>query len=372
MVTDVQKIIENLQGMARHTRVFASMPYVENITPVCMEKPEVRSFFDASIHGWRRDGIFALNEIGLSPLDHGNLYGDAVFEGIRVENRRIILLKEHIFRWFESAQRIGLKFPYTESEIAEILVKLCKETLENGGTDAYIRPVLTRGIGNLGVNPAKCLAPTLYIICSSISLYPADCYKKGIDMSIARKIRRNDPSHLDPNIKSNNYLNNVLALLETYETGAHETIMLTNDGYIAEATADNLFVAERIDDHLRLTCPAPEYALVGTTRNLVIQAAREIGMEVIESPTLLPTDLIGPNREVFITGTACGLMPVRSIDGLPTASNHDILNRLREPIQALKKRHAYGLSIDANSEEIQSYMQIPASLKPWDNYTISH
>ena len=359
MKTNALRVAGELQKIAAHTRVFASMPYIEGITPVCMNSPEIHSFIDESTGLERRDGFFKINEIGLSPLDHGNLYGDAVFEGIRMDNRRILLFREHIDRWFASAKKLNLHFPYSREKIAEIIHQLCLKTLGSDGQSAYLRPVLTRGLGNLGVNPAKCAAPTLYIICSSIALYPKERYDHGIEVSIARKIRRNDPTHLDPNIKTNNYLNNVLALLETRHTGSLETIMLTNDGYVAEATADNIFVAETVNGKPRLTCPAPRYALIGLTRNLVLSTARQLGMEIIESDTLLPTDFTGTSREVFITGTACGLMPICAIDGLPTAQpgHRPLLDKLRSAIDNRRNDDNISFSIDDDVEKLHHYME---------------
>lgn len=336
------------------------MPYIEGMTPVCMDRPDVRRWRDPRTGLERRDGIFRSNEAALSPFDHGNLYGDGVFEGIRMDERRILMLREHIDRWFHSARRLQLTFPYTRDELARILVDLVRETMGREGQSCYIRPVLTRGLGDLGVGPFKCPAPSLYILCASVLLYPRECYENGIDVAFARTIRRNDPTHLDPNIKTNNYLNNVLALLETRASGALETIMLTNDGYVAEASADNIFVAETLDNRPRLLCPAPQYALIGLTRNLVIEAARSLGFDVVESATILPSDLTGPSREVFITGTACGLMPISHVDGLPTAppSQRPLLKALRSKLAILRRMSRYAFAIDADDPDaLTTYMR---------------
>ncbi len=358
--------LTELQKMAPRTRVFLSMPYIQGITPACMDNASSHDIPDEVAIGLhRRDGFFAINEAALSPLDHGNLYGDGVFEGIRIVGRRVLLLKEHIERWFNSAEKIGLEFPYTREELTHIIVELSRQSLGNDNTTGYIRPVLTRGLGNLGVNPAKCIAPTLYIIASSISLYPTQRYTDGINVSIARKIRRNDLRHLDPNAKTNNYLNNVLALLETRATGALETIMLTDDGYIAEATADNIFIAQTLDDTPTLTYPAAPYALVGLTRNLIITLARKLGFKTIESSTLLPTDLVGASREVFITGTACGLMPVQAIEGIPNAdpNNRPLTDQLRNAFNhAMESDPDIAVSIDAPNDVIDAYIRAPFAI----------
>ncbi len=345
-------VAAELQRTAAKTRVFLSMPYIQGLTPQCMERPDLHAFTDSQ--GFeRRDGIFKLHEAGLSPLDHGNLYGDAVFEGIRIDKRRILMLKEHVDRWIHSAQRLEIPFPYSRAQLCDILVQLTKAALDAKGTSGYLRPVLTRGMGNLGVNPAKCIAPSLYIVASSITLYPPERYQQGIDVTIARHIRRNDARFLDPNIKTNNYLNNVFALLETRHSGALETLMLTHDGYVAEATADNLFVAEHIEDKNILKVPAPQYALVGLTRQLVLNAAQKLGFHIIEDAHMLPTDLIGPTREVFITGTACGLMPVLSIDGLPTAppDKRPLIQQLSQTMTSLALLEQNAFDIDSGNLE---------------------
>ncbi|MBQ9395414.1 MAG: aminotransferase class IV [Proteobacteria bacterium] len=352
-----QTISQELIQTVSHTRVFLSMPWIEGFTPICLDRPGIHSFIDAKCGLERRDGIFRLNEAALSPMDHGNLYGDAVFEGIRVDDRRILMFREHVDRWFKSARKVGLEFPYSKAELCRIMVQLCREAMGDAQT-AYLRPVLTRGMGDLAVAPFKCVAPSLYIVCSTVLLYPRERYEYGVDVSVARKMRRNDERHLDPNIKSNNYLNNVLALLETVDHGTLETIMLTRDGYVAEATADNIFVAETVDNHPVLKVPASRYALVGLTRAFVMDCAKRLGFEVIEDDAMLISDFIGPNREVFITGTACGLMPVTHIDGHETAAPGH--RPLMEKITALMAERAasdeLSYPIDAPEDALARYL----------------
>lgn len=351
------KVADALRANLKQTRVFMSMPYIEGITPRCMRDEHVREWVDGE--GFvRRDGYFEVEDAGLSPFDHGNLYGDAVFEGIRIDNRRVLLLREHIDRWVNSAVRLGIEFPYRREELCEIIVELCRRSLGAEGQSGYLRPVLTRGIGNLGVNPWKCVAPTVYVICSAIALYPKESYEQGIDVAIARDIRRNDAHHLDPNIKTNNYLNNVFALLETRHTGAYETLMLTRDGYVAEATADNIFVACERGGRRELRCPASQYALVGLTRALILAAGRRLGFDVVEDEKMLPTDFVGSDREVFITGTACGLMPVRRIDGIETAANghRPLLDMLRKEMARLSTEPGFAIDIDSDEAVLRQYM----------------
>ncbi len=357
------EVAEALRANLNRTRIFLSMPYIEGITPSCMRAAGVRKWTDGDGLE-RRDGYFDAADAGLSPFDHGNLYGDAVFEGIRIDDRRVLLLREHIDRWINSANRLGIAFPYDRTQLCEIIAELSRQALGKDGRSGYLRPVLTRGIGNLGVNPQKCIGPTVYAICSAIALYPQSSYERGIDVAIARDIRRNDACHLDPNIKTNNYLNNVFALLETKHAGAYETLMLTRDGYVAEATADNIFVAQERNGHRELRCPASRYALEGLTRALIMKSAQELGFDVAEDGKMLPTDFVGANREVFITGTACGLMPVRSIDGLETAGegHRPLLDMLRSKMAELSVEPSYSFGIDSDSAALKRYMSEPTKL----------
>ena len=352
-------VIEEIRAMAAHTRVFLSMPYIQGVSPMCLDHAPDHSVASELSEGiTRRAGYFSLSEAGLSPIDHGGLYGDGVFEGIRVMHSRVILLKEHIERWFRSADRLGLHFPYTREELAQIILEVSRQALGDT-TEAYLRPVLTRGMGYLGVSPFRCIAPTLYIIAASVLLYPRQQYEEGIDIAIARHIRRNDVTHLDPNIKTCNYLNNILAHLETRERGVVETLMLTNEGFLAEATTDNLFIVQEEKGIPTLIYPKAAYALVGLTRNLVISVAQNLGFATRESSTLLPHDLIGPSREVFITGTACGIMPIQSVDGMPTASGNarPYSSRLRQAVQdAMLHTHGMGISVHSSEKELHTYM----------------
>ncbi len=362
-MSDIQTALDELKTMARRTRVFLSMPYVPGVTPNCLDHAKNHNLPEEMANGIeRREGIFSMNEAGLSPVDHGNLYGDAVYEGIKIVNARVVLLKEHLERWFNSANEIGLRFPYTRRELVRIILEISKQSLGEHETTGYLRPVLTRGLGNLGVHYNKCIGPSLYIIASCVSFYPAQLYQQGLAIAIARKMRRNDPAHLNPNTKTNNYLNNILALRETEPRGVLETMMLTNEGYVAEATGDNLFVAQMIDGEPTLSYPAAKYALVGLTRNTIIQVARELGFKTIERDDMLPTDFIGPNREVFLTGTAAGLMPIQSVDGLLTADaqHRPLTQRLQSAVERrMAEDPDIAISVDASDEEIDQYLAKP-------------
>lgn len=352
-------VYQELLSKADKTRVFLSMPYIKGVSPLCLDQAQADAVIDAKTGIERRSGVFRLNEAGLSCLDHGGLYGDAVFEGIRIDKRRVWLLKEHIQRLIESAKLLDIVVPYSREELVEIILQLSKEAMGYAEQNAYLRPIVTRGLGDLGINPKKCLAPTVYIICSTISLYPAETYADGIDLAIARHIRRNHQRNLDPRAKTNNYLNNILALIETQKTGCLETLMLTDEGYVAEATADNIFL---IDAKAAVPClryPAAHYALVGLTRNTVIDCARELGFDCVEDPCILPSDLTGEHKEVFMTGTAAGIMPIRSIDGLACAGERPHTKRLMEMLALRMTKENAALSIDADADAKKQYIESP-------------
>ena len=187
-------------------------------------------------------------EAKVSVFDHGLLYGDGVFEGIRAYNGRIFLLDEHLQRLYNSAKVIMLKIPLTMAEMKEAVLATVRA---NELHDAYIRLVVTRGAGDLGLDPRKCPKPTVFIIADCIALYPEEVYEKGLAL-ITCATRRNSPVALDPAIKSLNYLNNIMAKIETIQAGVPEGIMLSIDGYVAECTGDNLFV---VNDNNLLTPP---------------------------------------------------------------------------------------------------------------------
>ena len=247
-------------------------------------------------------------EAKVSVFDHGLLYGDGVFEGIRSYNGRVFKLKEHICRLFKSAKVIMLKIPLSISDLEEAILKTLRV---NKLHDAYIRVVVTRGKGDLGLDPLKCLSPTLFIIASKIELYPAELYEKGLSL-ITVPTRRNEVEALNPAIKSLNYLNNILAKIEATNSNALEGIFLNSQGYVSECTGDNIFIYEE-EKHLLLTPPVYSGALEGITRNCVIKLAKEEGIGVEEK--LLTRYALFCSDEVFLTGSAAEIIHVFKIDG---------------------------------------------------------
>jgi branched-chain amino acid aminotransferase len=242
----------------------------------------------------------------VSVFDHGLLYGDGIFEGIRAYNGRVFKLKEHIDRLFYSAKAILLEIPMAHADIMAATVETCRR---NRIRDGYIRLVVTRGAGTLGLNPRSCKKPSVIIIAGKIQLYPQELYQQGMDI-ITVPTTRNLHSALNPAIKSLNYLNNILAKIEANNAGCEEAIMLNAEGFVAECTGDNIFVVK--EGHL-LTPPLSAGALYGITRRTVMELAAQSGLAVSE-PDLTRYDLFNAD-ECFLTGTAAEIMPVVKIDG---------------------------------------------------------
>lgn len=242
----------------------------------------------------------------VSIFDHGLLYGDGVFEGIRSYNGLIFKLKEHIVRLYASAQGIALKIPLTKQQMQEAIVKTLKA---NKLKDAYIRVVVTRGEGDLGLDPRNCSKATIFIITDKIALYPKDLYKNGLNI-VTVATRRNIPEAINPQIKSLNYLNNILGKIEAINAGVLEAVMLSHDGYVTECTGDNIFM---IKDKLLLTPPVYSGILKGITRDTILKLASSVGL-VAREDLFTRFDLYTAD-EVFLCGTAAEIIPVIKIDG---------------------------------------------------------
>ncbi len=242
----------------------------------------------------------------VSVFDHGLLYGDGVFEGIRAYNGRVFKLKEHIDRLFCSAKAILLNLPLSHAEFMRATVETCRR---NKLRDGYIRLVVTRGVGTLGLNPNRCKNPSVIIIAGKIQLYPKEMYQRGMEI-VTVPTTRNLHSALNPAIKSLNYLNNILAKIEANNAGCEEAIMLNAEGFVAECTGDNLFLVKA---GKLFTPPLSAGALYGITRGTVMDIAREEGHEVSE-PNLTRYDVFNAD-ECFLTGTGAEIIPVTKVDG---------------------------------------------------------
>ena len=273
---------------------------------------------------------FGERDAKVSVFDHGLLYGDGVFEGIRAYHGRVFKLKEHIDRLFYSAKAILLEIPMSHAGLMKATVETCRA---NKIRDGYIRLVVTRGFGSLGLNPRSCKRPSIIIIADKIQLYPPEYYQRGLDI-VTVPTTRNLHSALNPAIKSLNYLNNILAKIEANNAGVEEAVMLNAEGFVAECTGDNLFI---VKNGALSTPPLSAGALYGITRQTVIGLAEAAGLKVSE-PNLTRYDLFNAD-ECFITGTAAEIVPVVKIDGrvIGNGKPGGITRRLEEDYHALTK-----------------------------------
>jgi len=270
-------------------------------------------------------------EAKVSVFDHGLLYGDGVFEGLRIYNGKVFKLKEHIERLYLSARAILLDVPMGKEDMENAVVGTVKA---NNKINGYIRLVITRGEGLLGLDPAQCSKASVIIIVDDLQLYPEEYYKKGIQIVTASS-RRIRPDSLDPRIKSLNYLNNIMAKIEAKQAGCLEAVMLNSEGFVSECTADNIFIVKGNE----ILTPAPYHgALDGITMRTVMEMAGSLGIKTTET-TITRYDLYNA-EECFLTGTGAEIMPVIKIDsrgigdGNPGPITDDLIKHFRSVVMA--------------------------------------
>ena len=274
-------------------------------------------------------------EAKISVFDHGLLYGDGVFEGIRSYKGRVFKLDEHLQRLYDSAKAIMLEIPISIENMEEAVLETLRR---NQLHDAYIRLVVTRGVGDLGLDPDKCPVPTIIIITDKITLYPPHFYEEGLEI-VTVSIRRNYAEAVSPRIKSLNYLNNILAKIEGKQAGVEEVLMLNAEGYVVECSGDNIFF---LKDNVIVTPPTHLGILEGVTRNTVIDLARELGITV-EEKVFTRHDLYTA-EECFLTGTAAEVIPVVKIDqrivgnGSPGTVTQKLIEEFRHVTDVLGTR----------------------------------
>jgi len=275
---------------------------------------------------WMNDRLVEREEARVSVFDHGLLYGDGVFEGIRIYAGRIFRLYDHLARFATGARAIGLELPGGIERVEKAVRETARAFAEREG---YIRLICTRGEGELGVDPATCRDPNLVCIASPLRLFAREALERGIDL-VTVSVRRPALDALDPRVKSLNYLNNVLARREASLRGAHEGLILNARGCVAEASVANVFAVER---GVLSTPPATDGALEGLTRASVLELAAREGVETRER-SLSRFDLLGAD-EVFLTGSGAGLVPVATLDGAAVGSpSRPVLDRIARAFPA--------------------------------------
>lgn len=251
---------------------------------------------------------YAKEDAKISVFDHGLLYGDGVFEGIRIYHNKVFRLEQHLKRLYRSAKYINLTIGKSIEEMTGIVVDTCRR---NGLSDGYIRLVVTRGTGTLGLSPKSCPVATTIVIVDKLAIYPPEQYEKGLAVMTV-STRRNLVDALDPQLKTLNYLNNIMASIEASRSGFEEALMLNSEGFVAEASADNIFVIRG----KRLLTPATYIgALPGITREAILEIAPEVGLEPVETHLTL-SDIYNAD-ECFLTGTAAEVIAVSEVDSRP-------------------------------------------------------
>jgi branched-chain amino acid aminotransferase len=273
--------------------------------------------------------LYDRDEAKISVYDHGLLYGDGVFEGIRVYNAKVFRHKEHIERLYESARSIALEIPMFPAD----MIKAVDDTVKaNNKVEGYIRLLVTRGPGNLGLDPRSC-KPNVIIIVDDISLYPKELYENGLKI-VTSSLIRNHPNALNPRIKSLNYLNNILAKIEAIRAGCLEALMLNHKGEVAECTGDNIFIVKK---GILKTTPPDAGILEGVTRNVVMELAKKAGIPLVEA-TMTRHDIYAAD-ECFLTGTAAEVIAVTECDGRPIGAGKQgpVTKQLREAFVRVTK-----------------------------------
>lgn len=304
------------------SRNTAVKPANESATSRVPEQKELTIYVDGE--------FLPQSEAKVSVFDHGLLYGDGIFEGIRFYNGRVFRLEEHHDRLWDSARSICLDIPVSRQEMTEALLETIRQ---NGLRDGYIRQIVTRGVGNLGLNPTQCKRPTIIIIAATIALYPEDVYRNGLKV-VTCATRRTNAAALNPAVKSLNYLNNVMARIEANLAGADEALMLNDAGNVAECTADNVFIIKKGQI---FTPPIAAGALRGITRSVVFEIAAELGIKITETDITRHDVFVAD--ECFLTGTAAEVIPVISADGRkigtgkPGATTTRMIARFRELVR---------------------------------------
>jgi branched-chain amino acid aminotransferase len=284
-----------------------------------------------SLKVWMDGKFYDKADAKISVYDHGLLYGDGVFEGIRVYNGKIFEPHAHLRRLSDSAKAIRLTIPYTHEQLKSAI----EETFRlNQFTDCYVRLVVTRGVGNLGLNPNKCPTPSAFIITDTIELYPREMYENGMSV-ITASVIRNHPSALSPRVKSLNYLNNILAKIEAIDAGVPEAVMLNHEGNVAECTADNIFI---VKDGIVYTPGTHDGILEGITRKVIFELCKKHGIPCFEK-TLQRHDLYVAD-EFFLTGSGAEVVPVTKVDGraVGTGRPGPITRRLIEAFHAFARQ----------------------------------
>ena len=359
--------LDALSALGRNTRVFVSMPYVEGITPRILARSDGAGLDRSNESTRRREGIFALDEIGLSPLDRGSLFGDGVIEDISFAYEQIFLLNEHLANLYDGARKVSIKIPYRRDALAWRIAQTVRATGLADDDHGRIRVMVTRGLGDLDIHPQTGLASTVSITACRLETREIPSLEKPIELSLSRKVRRQNKDVVDPNIRSCSSLNSILGVLESSIKGKRETIMVNTQGIVAEATSGHLFFVfrgkgwESNPARATLITPSPEHCLASIARDLTMLETRRLGFSVREADDMQAIDFAGPDRECFTISAECRLTPVTSIENRAVGDGEvgPVTEKISAAIALDKRNPEYGLNLTADRSGVARYVEQP-------------
>ncbi len=359
---------DGLAKACRRARIFVSMPYVDGVSPRILADAERFLDRSASAQIERREGVFELDEIGFSPLDHGCLYGDGVFEDVSLAFDRLFVLQEHLAVLYDSARKVSIRIPYNESQMARRVLR----TVDAAGFDqnprGRIRIMVTRGLGSLDIHPRESLAPTVSIIAFRLPSRNGSIMEEPVELALSRRVRRQNRDVIDPNIRSCSGLNSILGLLESAIKGKRDTILVNTRGIVTEAASGHIFFIYRGQDwennpaRATVITPSPEHCLAGIARDLVLLETRRLGFSVREADDMHAIDFAGADRECFSMSADCTLTPVTRIENRTIGDGRPgpVTEKIAAVIATDKQNPEYGLSIAANRDEVARYFEQPS------------
>lgn len=382
----IQQAQDRLSQNAKNSVAYVLMPDIPAITPSFLRDPNESTEFISQIDGSIRfrEGIFRPEFTPISVFDHGVLYGDGIFEGIRIVRNTqgdlsVLLLKEHLERFYKSANILNILMHLPPEDLAKRILEtiLARKELTGDASDPnYIRLVATRGAGDLGIHPDRCVGHTLYALVANIGLYQKEVYDKGMRIGLIKDTKRVLGDHMPTEVKATGpYSTNIQGLREVSARGYTEGVLLTDRDYVAEATVANIFIIKKGDGVIIYT-PSTAYCLPGITRRHVMYIARQQGYRITESRAIKPSALF-KSDEVFLTGTGAQIVPVVEIARKPIGNGKPgpITQKLMDIIIADIVKPQFGLPVDSGDREIRDYIRSPPIFsdiesKPKSLYTL--
>lgn len=372
---------ERLSRNAKNSLVYMMVPVVEGVTPAVLLDDGVSRDFTSKLDGSRfREGVFRTNEVGLSAFEHSVLYGDGFFAGIRMitgkdGQLRIPHLREHMMRFWDNAATLDTYLHLHPADLAFRLMQSAQvreNLVDSKEPPNYFRLVGSRGAGDLGINPNRCVGNTLFALVTTIGLYQPSAYTEGMELGLIKNHRKALGDNIPPQVKATGaYVAYMLGLQEVMPEGFHEGVLLTDEGYVTEATVANLFIVkrrngwERDRSSVELHTANDSLCLNGITRAHAIAVAQRLGYTVLKRNDILPAEFYGSNAEVFMTGTGAQLVPVRSVDGKQVGDGvaGPVTEELLQIMRAdLRENSEFSIPIAATERQLLEYMSSPSPI----------